>query len=286
MQSNIIVTAVVVIYLLVMLLIGYLSSKKIESNTDFVVAGRRLGPFLMAGTLAATEIGGGSSLGVVQQGMESHGLSAAWYIITMGFAFVILTFLAPKFRAAMVKTVPEYFRRRYGKPSGIITSLNLNYKTAVLIVGVVVTIYAIMGGLWSVTLTDFVQVFLIVIGMIIALPFGMNLAGGWDNVVANVPAETFDCRTGSGIQILRCKRRKSSKTGICPCCNCKLYLRFCSDTYGNHRTRTDQHGQIQCCGLPGCWCPLCTSGSCYGSNAGNYLRIVICRYRICHNVKC
>ena len=57
----------------------------------------------MAGTLAATEIGGGSSLGVVQQGMESHGLSAAWYIITMGFAFVILTFLAPKFRAAMVK---------------------------------------------------------------------------------------------------------------------------------------------------------------------------------------
>lgn len=70
MQSNIIVTAVVVIYLLVMLLIGYLSSKKIESNTDFVVAGRRLGPLLMAGTLAATEIGGGSSLGVVQQGME------------------------------------------------------------------------------------------------------------------------------------------------------------------------------------------------------------------------
>ena len=224
MQSNIIVTAVVVVYLLVMLLIGYLSSKKIESNTDFVVAGRRLGPFLMAGTLAATEIGGGSSLGVVQQGMESHGLSAAWYIITMGFAFVILTFLAPKFRAAMVKTVPEYFRRRYGKPSGIITSLimfvpligltagqfiassvilstmlNLNYKTAVLIVGVVVTIYAIMGGLWSVTLTDFVQVFLIVIGMIIALPFGMNLAGGWDNVVANVPAETFDMFKGYNV---------------------------------------------------------------------------------------
>ena len=224
MQSNIIVTAVVVIYLLVMLLIGYLSSKKIESNTDFVVAGRRLGPFLMAGTLAATEIGGGSSRGVVQQGMESHGLSAAWYIITMGFAFVILTFLAPKFRAAMVKTVPEYFRRRYGKPSGIITSLimfvpligltagqfiassvilstmlNLNYKTAVLIVGVVVTIYAIMGGLWSVTLTDFVQVFLIVIGMIIALPFGMNLAGGWDNVVANVPAETFDMFKGYNV---------------------------------------------------------------------------------------
>lgn len=33
----------------------------------------------------------------------------------MGIAFIILSFVAPKFRAATVKTVPEYFRRRYGK---------------------------------------------------------------------------------------------------------------------------------------------------------------------------
>ena len=221
MQVNFVVTAIVVIYLLVMLFIGWYSSTKITSNTDFMVAGRRLGPFLMAGTLAATEIGGGSSLGVVQQGMESHGLSAAWYIITMGCAFVILTFLAPKFRAAEVKTVPEYFRRRYGKSAGLVTAiimllpligatasqfiasavilstmLGISYKTAVLVVAVVVTIYSIMGGLWSVTLTDFVQVFLIVIGMIIAVHFALNTAGGWSNVTANVPPETFDMFKG------------------------------------------------------------------------------------------
>lgn len=221
MQFNPVVTAIVVIYLLIMLFIGWYSSKKITSNTDFMVAGRRLGPFLMAGTLAATEIGGGSSLGVVQQGMQSHGISSAWYIITMGFAFVILTFLAPKFRAATVKTVPEYFRRRYGRSAGLITAvimllpligltagqfiassvilstmLGISYKTAVVIVAVVVTAYSIMGGLWSVTLTDFIQVFLIVIGMIIAVPFALNQAGGWGNVVANVPPETFDIFKG------------------------------------------------------------------------------------------
>ena len=221
MKFNLTVTVIVVLYLLVMLFIGWYSSKKITSNTDFMVAGRRLGPFLMAGTLAATEIGGGSSLGVVQQGMQNHGISAAWYIITMGLAFVILTFLAPKFRAATVKTVPEYFRRRYGKSAGLITAiimllpligltagqfiassvilstmLGISYKTAVIIVAVVVTVYSIMGGLWSVTLTDFIQVFLIIIGMIIAVPFAMNLAGGWGNVVANVPAETFDMFKG------------------------------------------------------------------------------------------
>lgn len=221
MQFNLTVTVIVVLYLLAMLFIGWYSSTKITSNTDFMVAGRRLGPFLMAGTLAATEIGGGSSLGVVENGMSGYGISSAWYIITMGFAFVILTFLAPKFRAATVKTVPEYFRRRYGKSAGLITAiimllplvgltagqfiassvilstmLGIGYKTAVIIVAVVVTIYSVMGGLWSVTLTDFVQVFLIIIGMIIAVPFAVNLAGGWDAVVANVPAETFDMFSG------------------------------------------------------------------------------------------
>jgi len=221
MQFNLTVTVIVIIYLLVMLAIGWYSSTRITSNTDFMVAGRRLGPLLMAGTLAATEIGGGSSLGVVQQGMQDHGISSAWYIITMGFAFVILTFLAPKFRAATVKTVPEYFRRRYGKSAGLITAiimvlplvgltagqfiassvilstmLGISYKTAVIIVAVVVTLYSVMGGLWSVTMTDFIQVFLIVIGMIIAVPFAINMAGDWSNVVANVPPETFDMFKG------------------------------------------------------------------------------------------
>jgi len=216
-----IVTIIVVIYLLAMLWIGWYSSTKVTNNTDFMVAGRRLGPFLMAGTLAATEIGGGSSLGVVQNGMSGYGLSAAWYIIAMGLAFVILSFVAPKFRAATVKTVPEYFRRRYGKSCGIITSvimllpligltagqfiasavilstmLSINYQVAVIIVAVVVTVYSIMGGLWSVTLTDFVQVFLIVIGMLIAVPFALKDAGGWANVTANIPAGTLNLFQG------------------------------------------------------------------------------------------
>lgn len=221
MSSNIIVTVIVIAYLLFMLWIGWYSSTKISSNTDFMVAGRRLGPFLMAGTLAATEIGGGSSLGVVQNGMSGYGLSASWYITTMGIAFIILSFIAPKFRAATVKTVPEYFRRRYGKSCGLITALimllplvgltagqfiasavilstmlGINYQVAVIIVAVIVTVYSIMGGLWSVTLTDFVQVFLIVIGMIIAVPFALNYAGGWSNVAANIPQGTMNLFEG------------------------------------------------------------------------------------------
>ncbi len=218
---NTLVVLIVVLYLLVMLGIGYWSSKRIKSNDDFVVAGRRLGPLLMAGTLAATEIGGGSSLGVVEKAYGNWGLSASWYVIAMGIAFIILSLVAPKFRKAEVKTVPEYFRRRYGKTSGLITSvimmipligltaiqfiasatvlsimLGINYKLAVTIVAIIITIYSIMGGLWSVTLTDFVQVFLIIIGMVLAVPFSLKLAGGMQNVVANVPEGTFNMFKG------------------------------------------------------------------------------------------
>jgi SSS family solute:Na+ symporter len=225
MQITVII--IVAIYMLAMLAIGYYSSKKISNTTDFMVAGRRMGPILMAGTLAATEIGGGSSLGVVEKasnlGSSQWGLSASWYVLTMGIAFIILTFLAPKLRATEVKTVPEFFRRKYGKTAGVFTSvtmflpligltagqfmasatilsvmLGIPYQPALIAVAIVVTIYAVMGGMWSVAITDFVQVGLIVLGMLIAVPFAINFAGGWDQVVANVPPETFNLIKGIG----------------------------------------------------------------------------------------
>ncbi|MGO3018724.1 MAG: sodium:solute symporter family protein [Anaerococcus sp.] len=218
-----IVVSIVVLYMLVMLFIGWYSSKRISSNEDFILAGRRLGPILMAGTLAATEIGGGSSLGVVEKAFGDWKIDANWYVTTMGIAFIILAFLAPKFRQAEVKTVPEYFRRRYGKKSGFITSiimilpligltalqfiasstivsvmLGWDFRVAVTVVALVVTIYSVLGGLWSVTMTDFVQVFLIVVGMIIAVPYALKSAGGFDMVKSNVPANSFEFFKGVG----------------------------------------------------------------------------------------
>ena len=112
MGASLTVIAIVVIYLGIMVWIGYISSKKISDNEDFLVAGRKMGPWLLAGSLAATEVGGGSSLGVVEKAYGDWGLSAVWYVITMAIAFIVLAFLAPMLREAAVKTVPEYFRRR------------------------------------------------------------------------------------------------------------------------------------------------------------------------------
>ena len=210
-------------YLLVLIGIGIYSTRKIQSSEDFLVAGRRLGPFLIAGTLAATEIGGGSSLGVVEKAYGDWGLSSLWYVATMGVTFTIIAIVAPMLRKAMVKTIPEFFRRRYDRHSALFTSIimtlpligltavqfiasgvilsvimGLDYQTSVAVVAVVVIIYSIMGGLWSVSLTDFFQMLMIVFGMLAVLPYSLDMVGGWNMVVETLPAKSMSLTEGIG----------------------------------------------------------------------------------------
>ncbi len=222
MASPLIIT-IVALYLAGMLFIGWLASRRIRSNEDFMVAGRRLGPVMLAGTLAATEVGGGSSMGVAEKAYGAWGMSASWYVITMTITFVVLAFIAPRLRRSMVKTVPEYFHRRYGPPSALLTAiimilplvglsaiqiiassvilsvmLGLSYPVCVVLVTVVVTIYSVLGGLWSVTLTDVVQWCLIVIGLAVAVPFAIEASGGWAQAMSYVPQQKMSLTEGMG----------------------------------------------------------------------------------------
>jgi SSS family solute:Na+ symporter len=205
-----VIVAIVVVYLLGMHGVAYWASRRIKGNEDFMVAGRRLGPFMLAGTLAATEVGGGSSLGVTEKAYGNWGLSALWYVLAMAVTFVLLSLVAPKLRGAMVKTVPEFFRARYGPKNGLVTALimifpmvgltaiqlmasatilsvmtGLSYWLSAIIVTVLVTEYSILGGLWSVTLTDVVQWLLITVGTAAVVPFAISAAGiGWPTICA------------------------------------------------------------------------------------------------------
>lgn len=227
MEINPVVIGIVVAYLGLMVYIGFWASRRISTNEDFMVAGRRLGPWMLAGTLAATEVGGGSSLGVAEKAYGSWGLSAGWYVLTMSITFFVLAFVAPRLRDSMVKTVPEYFRRRYGKANGLISAVMMSlpmvgftavqmiasatilsvmtgwsYTGSVLVVAFVVTAYSVMGGLWGVTVTDVVQWILIVGGVLITLPFALRAAGGWESVVACVPREKLSLVEGAGLKTI------------------------------------------------------------------------------------
>ena len=199
---------IVVAYMAVMIIIALVVSlKKVKSSEDFHLAGRSLGPLMMAGTLAAAEIGGGSTVGVAQRAFSTWGLSAGWYVICAGVGIFLVSFVAPFLRRSMATTVPEIVARRYGSPSHLITTLLSLFTlfvataaqvkatsaiigavsggdvfTVTLMVAVVVTLYTMMGGLVSVAFTDIVHILFITVGMAIAMPIILNGAGGWDHV--------------------------------------------------------------------------------------------------------
>src|SRR3712207_9528898 len=70
-------TAVVGLYLAAMIAFGFWGKRRATTQSDFLVAGRRLGPLLYSGTMAAIVLGGASTIGGVGLGYE-YGLSGMW----------------------------------------------------------------------------------------------------------------------------------------------------------------------------------------------------------------
>lgn len=200
------ITALVIIllYMAATVIIGLVVSnskkKKSEkqSNDDFLMAGKSLGPIVLAGTLFAANTGGASTTGVATN-VYTHGLSASWYVIASGIGFVLVSFIAPYFRRTSANTVPEIIKKRYGKPSHIFTAITsiaalfmatgaqiiatasiinvvtgLQFKTAAIITTIVVIIYTMVGGFTSVTATNIMHVLFITIGMGIAMVIIVN----------------------------------------------------------------------------------------------------------------
>lgn len=204
---------IIILYMTIIMGVAVVSSKKkVKNSKDFLLAGRSLGPFALAGTLAATEIGGGSTVGVAAKAYGDWGLSAGWYVVCCGIGIFLVSFVAPTLRKAMATTIPEIMERRYGRPSHVVTTVlsivalfvatavqiiststiisvitGTPLKKTVIIAAVVITIYTMLGGLVSVAATDIIHITFITIGMTIAMPIIVKNAGGWAEIKAALP---------------------------------------------------------------------------------------------------
>lgn len=195
------ITALVIIflYMVMTIVVGLVASnrkKKKEqnqSNEDFLMAGKSLGPIVLAGTLFAANTGGASTTGIATN-VFKYGLSASWYVIAAGIGFVLVSFIAPYFRKASASTVPQIIGQRYGKPSHIVTAFTsiaalfmatgaqiiatasiinvvtgLSFQTAAIVITIVVILYTMVGGFASVAAANLMHVFFITVGMTIAM---------------------------------------------------------------------------------------------------------------------
>lgn len=200
--------AIVVIYLASMLAFGFWGKSRTKDSADFLVAGRRLGPTLYTGTMAAVVLGGASTVGGVGLGYK-WGISGMWLVVAIAIGLLALSlFFAGPIQRLRVYTVAQMLSLRYGvdatSASGLVmaaytlmlsvtstiayaTVFNVLFGTgrtlSVVIGGLVVMLYSSIGGMWSITLTDMVQFVLKTIGVFfLLLPFTWHKAGGFDGI--------------------------------------------------------------------------------------------------------
>ncbi|MEU6953746.1 sodium:solute symporter [Streptomyces sp. NPDC045714] len=210
--------AVIVVYLAGMLAMGWWGMRRAKSKSEFLVAGRRLGPGMYSGTMAAIVLGGASTIGGVGLGYQ-YGLSGAWMVFTIGLGLLALSvFFSARIARLKVYTVSEMLDLRYGGRAGIISGVvmwaytlmlavtstiayatifdvlfDVNRTVAIVLGGAIVVAYSTLGGMWSITLTDMVQFVVKTIGvLLLLLPIAVVKAGGFSEMKAQLPTEYFD----------------------------------------------------------------------------------------------
>ncbi|WP_326787618.1 sodium:solute symporter [Streptomyces sp. NBC_00151] len=209
---------VIVVYLAGMLAMGWWGMRRAKSKSDFLVAGRRLGPVMYSGTMAAIVLGGASTIGGVGLGYQ-YGLSGAWMVFTIGLGLLALSvFFSARIARLRVYTVSEMLDLRYGGRAGVISGVvmwaytlmlavtstiayatifdvlfDMNRTLAIVLGGSIVVAYSTLGGMWSITLTDMVQFVVKTIGvLLLLLPMAVVKAGGFSEMKAKLPTEYFD----------------------------------------------------------------------------------------------
>jgi SSS family solute:Na+ symporter len=202
----------VIAYLLVTIAIGLVAAKRVKNSADFAIAGRHLPISMIITTTFATWFGSETVLGIpakfVNNGLGSvveDPFGAGSCLILVG-----LFFAAKLYRMSLL-TISDYFRERYGRGVEVICSLIIMVSylgwvsaqvTALglvfnvlsdgvvsmpvgMAIGVVsILAYTLFGGMWSVAITDFIQMIILVAGLAILAVFAGHQAGGADKVIA------------------------------------------------------------------------------------------------------
>ena len=202
----------VIVYLLVTIAIGLMAAKRVQNSSDFAIAGRHLPMAMIVTTTFATWFGSETVLGIPAKFVNGglHGVVEDPFGAGFCLIFVGLFFAGKLYRMTLL-TISDYFRERYGRTVEVVCSLiimvsylgwvsaqvtalglvfNLLSDGVVslelgMVIGVVsILAYTLFGGMWSVAITDFIQMIILVVGLSILAVFAAGQAGGADKVIA------------------------------------------------------------------------------------------------------
>src|SRR6202034_3759876 len=208
---------VVGVYMAVILAAGFWARLKATTQDQFLVAGRSVGPWLYTGTLAAIVLGGASTVGGVKLGYQ-YGISGMWLVFMLGLGIIVLSAVfVERILGLKLYTVPELLERRYSASARVVGGIVMvAYDlmvavTATIAVGSVMEVivgiprtpaifissgvmvaYSVLGGMWSLTLTDIIQFVIKTVEILfILLPGAILHAGGLAAMQARLPDGFF-----------------------------------------------------------------------------------------------
>ncbi len=211
-------------FLLILGLAWWVIRQRTDTPTDYFLAGRHLGWFIVGASIFASNIGSEHLVGLAGSGATdgvamAHYELHAWCLLVLGWVMV------PFYMRAKVFTMPEFLERRFSPAArtllslislvayvltkiavgifagGIVFSvlmpdlnlfgLNSFWIGSVLVI-VFTGIYTILGGLRAVAYTEALQTIILVLGSFMVLIYGLKAIGGWDQLYAIAGSEMFN----------------------------------------------------------------------------------------------
>lgn len=222
-----------VVYILLMLAIGWYFFKQNQTEDDYYVGGRNMGAWHIGLSVVATDVGGGFSIGLGGLGF-TIGIAGSWMLFTgLIGAWLAACLLIPKVfelsKHTKLFTFPQIFLKLFGKKaafiaavisligylgftssqllagaklaSGTFPELSMNY--ALIIMGCIAVVYTVLGGLKAVIYTDTVQWIILLSGLIfIGLPMAYYAVGGYETIQSVLSPEMLSLKNIKAVQII------------------------------------------------------------------------------------
>ncbi|HEY8935839.1 MAG TPA: sodium:solute symporter family protein [Cyclobacteriaceae bacterium] len=207
----------IILYLLLTIVVGFWAARRVKTSGDYMLAGRSLPIMLSSSALFATWFGSETVFGASSEFLEGglyavieDPFGAALCLILFGL------FFTRKLYNMNLLTLGDFFKVRYGKNTELVSGIFLappyvgyiaaqlvamgliiNVVTGlpvwqgVVVSAVVVTLYTYIGGMWAISITDFIQSIIIILGLVVLAIVLAQKAGGVVKVVTEVPADTY-----------------------------------------------------------------------------------------------
>lgn len=227
MESTAVQLTIIIAYIGVLFAISWYVKRRAAASTEaYVLAGRKLTSPLVMVSIVGLAVGGASTIGVAEQAYKV-GLSAGWYTAAWGIGAIVMGMtVAKKYRQLNITTVPELLERYYDRRSMIagigcqvlvqLVIMSLQYVaggailaallptiftplTGMLTSAVVFIGITLIGGMWSASQSNILNVTLQYIGITVAAFLILSMAGGIDVVAIHAPSITsMDIISGVG----------------------------------------------------------------------------------------